>query len=46
VMLDRIEFLEARLAHVQKRLRDGSGPARDDKDKDASALCTGTADHH
>ena len=32
VMLDRIEFLEARLAHVQQRLRDGSRPVRDDKD--------------
>ena len=31
VMLDRIEFLEARLAHLQKRLRDGGGPLRDDK---------------
>jgi len=30
-MLDRIEFLEARLAHLQKRLRDGGGPLRDDK---------------
>ena len=29
VMLDRVEFLEARLAHLQKRLRDGSGPMRD-----------------
>ena len=32
VMLDRIEFLEARLAHMQKRLRDGGRPVRDDKD--------------
>ncbi len=31
VMLDRVEFLEARLAHLQKRLRDGGGPLRDDK---------------
>jgi serine O-acetyltransferase len=31
VMLDRIEFLEARLAHMQKRLRDGGGASRDDK---------------
>ncbi len=31
VMLDRVEFLEARLAHVQKRLRDGGGSLRDDK---------------
>ena len=29
VLLDRIEFLEARLAHVQKRLRDGNGSTRD-----------------
>jgi serine O-acetyltransferase len=31
VMLDRVEFLEARLAHLQKRLRDGRGSLRDDK---------------
>ena len=26
VLLDRVEFLEARLAHLQKRLRDGGAP--------------------
>ncbi len=31
VMLDRIEFLETRLAHLQKRLRDGGEVRRDDK---------------
>jgi serine O-acetyltransferase len=31
VVLDRVEFLEARLAHLQKRLRDGGSPSRDDK---------------
>jgi hypothetical protein len=30
-VLDRVEFLEARLAHLQKRLRDGGGASRDDK---------------
>src|SRR6266542_4254484 len=29
ILLDRVEFLEARLAHVQRRLRDGNGPTRD-----------------
>jgi hypothetical protein len=29
-VLDRVEFLEARLAHLQKRLRDGGSPSRDD----------------
>jgi serine O-acetyltransferase len=29
ILLDRVEFLEARLAHVQKRLRDGNGSMRD-----------------
>lgn len=32
VVLDRVEFLEARLAHLQKRLRDSGVPLRDDKD--------------
>lgn len=32
VVMDRIEFLEARLAHVQKRLRDGERIERDDDD--------------
>lgn len=27
VLLDRVEFLEARLTHMQKRLRDAAGPA-------------------
>src|SRR5271166_5646717 len=31
VVLDRVEFLEARLAHLQKRLRDGGSPSREDK---------------
>ena len=35
VMLDRIEFLEARLAHMQRRLRDGGRPVRDDNDRTA-----------
>ena len=30
VVLDRVEFLEARLAHLQKRLRDSGVPARID----------------
>jgi len=29
VVMDRIEFLETRLAHLQKRLRDGERPARE-----------------
>ncbi len=32
VVLDRVEFLEARLAYLQQRLRDASPSARDDKD--------------
>jgi serine O-acetyltransferase len=32
IVLDRIEFLEARLAHVQKRLRERGGPVQEDKD--------------
>jgi serine O-acetyltransferase len=32
VVLDRVEFLEARLAYLQQRLREGSLRARDDKD--------------
>jgi len=28
ILLDRVEFLEARLAYVQKRLRDGNAPIR------------------
>jgi serine O-acetyltransferase len=28
VLLDRVEFLEARLAYVQKRLRDGNTPVQ------------------
>jgi serine O-acetyltransferase len=32
VVLDRVEFLEARLAYLQQRLRDASLPVRDDKD--------------
>jgi len=32
VVLDRVEFLEARLAHVQKRLREASAPGRDGVD--------------
>jgi serine O-acetyltransferase len=31
-VLDRVEFLEARLAHLQQRLRDANRPARDDRD--------------
>ena len=31
VLLDRVEFLEARLAHLQKRVRDGSETVEDDK---------------
>jgi hypothetical protein len=27
-LLDRVEFLEARLAYVQKRLRDGNTPVQ------------------
>jgi serine O-acetyltransferase len=38
VVLDRVEFLEARLAHVQKRLRESSGPIRD-KDAPAAGPC-------
>jgi serine O-acetyltransferase len=30
VVLDRVEFLEARLAHLQKRVREGSAPVRND----------------
>ena len=39
VVLDRVQFLEARLAHLQKRLRDGGGTGRDDTDnqRDRSA---------
>jgi serine O-acetyltransferase len=40
VVLDRVEFLEARLAHVQKRLRDANGPARGGKDAAASKSST------
>jgi serine O-acetyltransferase len=29
VLLDRVEFLEARLAHLQRRVRDGGGAVRD-----------------
>ncbi|HTO59788.1 MAG TPA: serine O-acetyltransferase [Bradyrhizobium sp.] len=29
VLLDRVEFLEARLAHLQHRVRDAAAPARD-----------------
>jgi serine O-acetyltransferase len=32
ILLDRVEFLEARLAHMQKRLRDNSGLTRDGAD--------------
>ena len=32
ILLDRVEFLEARLAHVQRRVRDGGVPARDGGD--------------
>src|SRR5271169_2111188 len=31
VVLDRVEFLEARLAYLQQRLRDASRPAQDDR---------------
>lgn len=31
VVLDRVEFLEARLAHLQRRVREGSPPSRGDK---------------
>jgi serine O-acetyltransferase len=31
-LVDRVEFLEARLAHVQKRVRDGNGPIREGAD--------------
>ena len=37
-LLDRVEFLEARLAHLQKRLREGNGPTRDGTDASARAL--------
>jgi len=30
VLLDRVEFLEARLTHMQKRLRDAGAPGRVD----------------
>ena len=32
VVLDRVEFLEARLAYLQQRLRDANRPVRDDGD--------------
>lgn len=41
IMIDRIEFLEARLAHVQKRLR-ASTPSGDPLD-DAETVCTAGA---
>ncbi|MGA7803308.1 serine O-acetyltransferase [Bradyrhizobium sp.] len=31
VLLDRVEFLEARLAHLQRRVRDGGGAVRDEQ---------------
>ncbi len=38
-VLDRVEFLEARLAHLQKRLRDGNRLGQDEDDAtDAAAL--------
>jgi serine O-acetyltransferase len=39
VLLDRVEFLEARLTHLQKRLRDGGGTAGDGKDAAAGSSC-------
>jgi serine O-acetyltransferase len=38
VLLDRVEFLETRLAHLQKRVRAGGGP-RDDKDAAPQRIC-------
>ncbi|MDB5656050.1 MAG: serine O-acetyltransferase, partial [Tardiphaga sp.] len=42
VVLDRVQFLEARLAHLQKRVRDGERPAR--SETDAVALGANTTD--
>ena len=37
VLLDRVEFLEARLTHLQKRLRDGGAPPRVGSDVNGTA---------
>ncbi len=41
VVMDRVEFLEARLAHVQKRLREEERAGRDHKDAAALGLGAG-----
>ena len=39
VLLDRVEFLEARLAHMQKRLREAGVPARGDEQAVSTLDC-------
>jgi serine O-acetyltransferase len=45
VLMDRIEFLEARLAHVQKRLRNGTHHEDEDDNDAAAALAAAAAKH-
>src|SRR5271165_6074740 len=40
VVLDRVEFLEARLAHLQKRMRENNGSERDGTDVPSPGLRT------
>lgn len=42
VLLDRVEFLEARLTHMQKRLRDAGVPGRADDPALSTSDCGGT----
>ncbi len=42
VLLDRVEFLEARLTHMQKRLREAGVPGRADDPALSTSDCGGT----